>query len=311
MTVYRCTDKLRDKNGTILHYEIKELKHDAKGLITQHKTVVPANKLKEAIRENRVEVINLQLTSDNRLIDKPEPEYLRLTKEQIAEKIGLKIVQDKLNDVLTVCKLESRCRAKDVKTNITLNKYDTGDGINYTVLIQASSDKIKDGDIYYGTAWRIDKQIILETSLGEKEFEQRINTIRSITSKLLNPQGYDDILLIYFLGKVYHNIALYKFSVDELNELAELYGLKRGEILEYLASKNKSYAKENKSKLKEEAKKYCKDCYSRPADMAKAICLLNIMTNETIQTSSTTYKSMLKDFKTISVDFINAINHYK
>lgn len=32
-----------------------------------------ANKLKEAIRENRVEIINLQLTSDN-----------RLTKEQIA-----------------------------------------------------------------------------------------------------------------------------------------------------------------------------------------------------------------------------------
>lgn len=41
------------------------------------------------------------------------------------------------------------------------------------------------------------------------------------------------------------------------------------------------------------------------------ICLFNIMTNETIQTNSTTYKSMLKDFKTVSVDFINAINHYK
>lgn len=56
-------------------------------MVQQHHTCAPANKLKEAIKENRIEVINLQLTSDNRLIDKPEPEYLRLTKEQIAENL--------------------------------------------------------------------------------------------------------------------------------------------------------------------------------------------------------------------------------
>lgn len=231
--------------------------------------------------------------------------------------------------MLTICVLESNCKAKDIKTNIELNKYDTGDRINYTVSIQVSSDKIKDRNIAYGTAWRIDKQIDINTSLGEKEFEHRIDIARSIASKILNPQGYDDILFIYFLGKVYHNIELYRFSVDELNDITELYGVKRGKILKYIATKNKSYAKENKSKLKEETKrcinwrlleinkgrseenKCKKNYYDRPADVAKALCLFNIMTNETVQSNSNTYYSMLRDFESVSTDFIKAINHYK
>lgn len=311
MVTYRCINKHRDKNGKILFYEIKELKYDAKGLTQQHHTFVPVDKLKAAIKENRVEVINLQLTSDNRLIDKPEPEYLRLTKEQMAEKLGLKIIPGRLDDTLKICTLESNCRAKDIKVHISLNEYDTGDGINYTILIQASSDKIKDRNISWGTAWRIDEQIGIEPSLGKDEYEHRIAMARSITSKLLNPQGYDDILFIYFLGKINHHINLYRFSVDELNDLAELYGLKRGEILKYLAAKNKSYAKENKDKLKEEVKNYDKNSFDRQANIARAISMFNIMTNGTIQNNSTAYKSMLKDFYTISIDFIKAINHYK
>lgn len=61
MIQVKCTYKFKDKNNNIYGYRIQDV---------NGKTMdVQADKLKQAIRNNQVTVINLILTSDNRLID--------------------------------------------------------------------------------------------------------------------------------------------------------------------------------------------------------------------------------------------------
>lgn len=59
-----CINKFRDKNGIIIGYSIR----DAAGNIKE----VEAAVLKKAIKSNRVQVVNLTLTSDNRLVNTSE-----------------------------------------------------------------------------------------------------------------------------------------------------------------------------------------------------------------------------------------------
>lgn len=58
--ILKCLHKIREY-GTITHYELSD--------ICQNKMILDKDKLKQAIREKRVFVINLKLTSDNKLID--------------------------------------------------------------------------------------------------------------------------------------------------------------------------------------------------------------------------------------------------
>lgn len=59
--IYKCLDKIRDKHNKTLEYVLI----DKSGF----KTSVEATVLKNAIKQGTVTVINLTLTSDNRLMD--------------------------------------------------------------------------------------------------------------------------------------------------------------------------------------------------------------------------------------------------
>ena len=57
----KCIEKMRDKNNLIIAYKIQDTQGNTK-------TVSP-EQLKQAIKANQIDIINLKLTSDNRLID--------------------------------------------------------------------------------------------------------------------------------------------------------------------------------------------------------------------------------------------------
>ena len=60
----KCIEKIRDKNKHIIEYKL---------ISKDKKTIsVKSDDLKSAMRSGQIEVINLTLTSDNRLIDKKQ-----------------------------------------------------------------------------------------------------------------------------------------------------------------------------------------------------------------------------------------------
>ena len=65
----KCIEKIRDKNNHIIEYK----------LINKDKNVtsVKSDELKKAIKSGQIEVVNLTLTSDNRLIDKKSDTSLK------------------------------------------------------------------------------------------------------------------------------------------------------------------------------------------------------------------------------------------
>lgn len=86
MQKYKCISIKRDKNGIILAY----LLQDTKGA----QRLVPKHSLKAAIKEGKAEVVNLTLTSDDRLVEK-EYKPQQANKDSRLEK--LKALTDKLN----------------------------------------------------------------------------------------------------------------------------------------------------------------------------------------------------------------------
>lgn len=62
MIQVRCIEKIRGKNNHIIGYTIQNL--------TGETRVVDKDKLKEAVRNKKIDIVNMTLTSDNRLIDK-------------------------------------------------------------------------------------------------------------------------------------------------------------------------------------------------------------------------------------------------
>ena len=57
----KCIEKIRDKNNLITAYKLQ----DTQG----NNTTISAQQLKQAIKANQINIVNLKLTSDNRLID--------------------------------------------------------------------------------------------------------------------------------------------------------------------------------------------------------------------------------------------------
>ena len=60
----KCIEKFRDSKGNIVAYRLMD-----SNLKTQD---ITPQLLKQAIKNNQLDVVNLKLTSDNRLIDKKE-----------------------------------------------------------------------------------------------------------------------------------------------------------------------------------------------------------------------------------------------
>lgn len=64
MVRFSCVEKYRDRNGNIVGYLLMNL------ACNELKRQVRADELKKLIKHGKIEVINLTLTSDNRLVDK-------------------------------------------------------------------------------------------------------------------------------------------------------------------------------------------------------------------------------------------------
>lgn len=62
MIQVRCIEKIRDKNNHIIGYKIQNL--------TGETRTFDKARLKEAVRNKKIDIVNMTLTSDNRLIDK-------------------------------------------------------------------------------------------------------------------------------------------------------------------------------------------------------------------------------------------------
>ena len=67
----KCIEKIRDKNNNIIGYKLIDK--------NKNEVAVKAERLKEVIKSGQLEVINLTLTSDNRLIDKQSVTSLKST----------------------------------------------------------------------------------------------------------------------------------------------------------------------------------------------------------------------------------------
>ena len=61
-TKLMCIERIRDKSGKVVEYVLEDI-------LTEDKTRVKPEELKSAIRCNKVDIINLTLTSNGRLID--------------------------------------------------------------------------------------------------------------------------------------------------------------------------------------------------------------------------------------------------
>ena len=66
----KCLDKLRNKNGQIVSYRLQDKNNEILEIIP--------DKLKQAIKENKIQVINLKLTSDNRLVNISNKDKVKL-----------------------------------------------------------------------------------------------------------------------------------------------------------------------------------------------------------------------------------------
>ena len=84
MLTVKCIQKFRDKTGKIYGYRLQ----DQQGITRD----IKSEEIKQAIRSNQIKVINLTLTSDNRLVDTTEKQQ---TQNNVSNIIG-----NNLNSIL-------------------------------------------------------------------------------------------------------------------------------------------------------------------------------------------------------------------
>lgn len=80
-----CIEKNRDSNNKIVSYKIKSKSGDIK--------TIPANDLKNAIKNNKIIIDNLTLTSDNRLLEHKQIRYQKSSETAYYER----------NETISIC----------------------------------------------------------------------------------------------------------------------------------------------------------------------------------------------------------------
>lgn len=93
--VIKCIEKIRNKHNQITHYKLQDDNNNIK--------IVTASSLKNAIKYNKVEVINLVLTTDNRLVDKDIKQNNLPNKTSIEKIIERAKLLGKLKSIPTFC----------------------------------------------------------------------------------------------------------------------------------------------------------------------------------------------------------------
>lgn len=129
--LYVCTERVRDKSGKIVEYVIENME-------VYDKRVKP-EELKEAIRSGKIEVKNLTLSSDNRLI------YSKAMEKAVAKRLE----DNKNNSIKSIKELRDRIKNQiawdaDILTEqLFLN-------LNYTGEIKLISINKDDAEEYMG-----------------------------------------------------------------------------------------------------------------------------------------------------------------
>lgn len=88
MLVAKCIEKIRDKNGKIVKYRLQDK--------TGSQTELEAKLVKKFIMESQMDIVNLQVTADGRLVDKTEDnsQYKSTEeKEQYLNTVANKVIE--------------------------------------------------------------------------------------------------------------------------------------------------------------------------------------------------------------------------
>ena len=83
----KCVDKIRDKNGVILQYDLVSVSGERK--------IVDKDALKRAIMNNQIGVVNLRVSSDGKLLNRSIEDEARLT-AQLSSKNIEQVEQEKI-----------------------------------------------------------------------------------------------------------------------------------------------------------------------------------------------------------------------
>lgn len=95
MIKVKCVDRIKDKNGNVVDYLLEDKNKKRKEM--------KAKDLKEAIKNKKIEVVNLTLTDDNRLIVKEEKEEIKKvvkkeTKKEEKKETNLKDIKKTITE---------------------------------------------------------------------------------------------------------------------------------------------------------------------------------------------------------------------
>jgi len=226
----RCIGKVKDKNNKIIGYKL--LDQSGNKLLDQsgNKLNIKSDVLKNAIKNNEIEVLNLALTSDNRLIDSKEKkgqDEIRTILNR-ATSLGMNVKQFKIG-----CKYECYILSKDGKHILIIPDDVTKfyeDGINKHMQNLTGSLKVIGGknliDASYTFSWCVIQ------SLDLKSFDTRNVTnmegifagckVQSLDLSSFDTRNVTNMRGMFYTCKV-QSLDLSSFDTRNVADMSEMF----------------------------------------------------------------------------------------
>ena len=197
MLKVKCIQKFRDKNTVIIGYRIVDQNGNMKD--------VSSESLKQVIQQGRLEVINLTLTSDNRLIDKA------IT--QTATQKTQKPIKQSPQKIVDIDKILSRLKLLGCVTEIN-------EGCDHTIYLAKISEE--------------DYRLIIPDDVTEIKFDyadyyNESTPISKIPIKSSNAKltvyGGNNLKIVksLFAGVEFSTIDLSKFNTSSIINMSEMF----------------------------------------------------------------------------------------
>ena len=195
MLKVKCVQKFRDKNNVIIGYRIIDQNGNTKD--------VSSESLKQVIQQGRLEVINLTLTSDNRLIDKG----ITQTPTQQTQKS----IKQSPQEAIDIEKMLQRLKLLGCATEIDTN-------CDHTIYLAKISEE--------------DYRLVIPDDVTEIKFDYRYDEptpiskipIESSNAKLTVYGGNNlEIAEGLFQGTKFSTIDLRKFNTSKVTDMSEMF----------------------------------------------------------------------------------------
>jgi hypothetical protein len=261
-----CTEKVRDNKGIILGYRLRDI-------ISGQQDFLTSEQLKNAIRSNQLNVVNLTLTTDNRIVDASQNKIDSFTKklqgknENIQDDLaaltrGFDNEADKLIDYSIQTQLVTAENKKLVKylgiapestSNTVVLKFTKGKDV-YVMLKYAVNITDYTADSYKVTNSKGDIAVtILGIKIG-KEYTaidpEKLLKLSDITGRQVEIDCYCNIEITEN-EKVVFGAAIFTYIADELQKTLNRYKsnteINNVNSVEYEVSKEIQDAKQNKN----------------------------------------------------------------